>query len=184
MARIPETAGDGEVAERIRARRPGGVLRPIDRVLLHSPKVADGWNSFLGAIRGGMTLRADLRELIILRIAVLNDAPYEWDSHHADALSAGLSADQMQALRRTDADEAIELDDLQRMVVGFTDAMTRGVVVPDALFVELLESLGTEATVELTITAAAYNMVSRLVVTLGVEPIHADPDFDSKAVRQ
>ncbi|MCW2758562.1 MAG: Carboxymuconolactone decarboxylase [Nocardioidaceae bacterium] len=169
MARVPETLGDGEVAERIRARRPGGVLRPIDRVLLHSPRLADGWNALLGAIRGGISLGPDLRELVVLRIAVLNEAPYEWASHEADAQAAGLGPAQRDALRRDDAARAPELDELQRAVVRFTDAVTRDLVVPDELFDGLAARLGIQAVVELAATAAAYNMVSRLVVTLGVE---------------
>lgn len=169
MARVPETLGDGDIAERIRARRPHGVLRPIDKVLLHSPRVADGWNSLLGAIRSGMSLRPDLRELVILRIAVLNHAPYEWASHEADALAAGLGESQLEALRRPDAAQAGELDTLQRAVVCFTDALTREVAAPDALFDEIAAQLGTEQMVELTLTVAAYNMVSRLVVALDVQ---------------
>ena len=75
MARLPDVATDDEVAARIRARR-GGELRPLDTMLLHSPPVANGWNELMGAIRRDTTVPADLRELVILRIAVLNAAPY------------------------------------------------------------------------------------------------------------
>ncbi|MGH3494852.1 MAG: carboxymuconolactone decarboxylase family protein, partial [Sciscionella sp.] len=71
MARVPDGTADGPVAERIRARR-SGQLHDLDRVLLHSPPVADGWNTFIGVIREGTTLPGDLRELAILRVAVLN----------------------------------------------------------------------------------------------------------------
>jgi len=169
VARVPDTSGEGAVAERIRARRPGGVLRPVDKVLLHSPRVADGWNSLLGAIRGGMSLRADLREIVVLRIAVLNDATYEWASHEQDAAAAGLTTAHLAALRRPDAAEAPELDDEQRLAVVLTDTMTREVAVPEALLEDVAARLGTEQLVELAVTVATYNMVSRLVVALGVE---------------
>jgi 4-carboxymuconolactone decarboxylase len=169
MARVPDAEGDDEVAARIRSRRPGGVLRPIDHVLLHCPPVADGWNDLLGAIRARMGLRADLRELVILRIAVLNDAPYEWDSHQADAVAAGLSDEQIAALRGQDAAQSAALDELQRQVVRYADRMTARVDVPAELFQEVATSLDQRSLVELTITIAAYNMVSRLVVALDVE---------------
>jgi 4-carboxymuconolactone decarboxylase len=70
MARLPEISADGDVAARIAARR-GGTLRPLDTMLLHSPPVADGWNELLGAIRRDTTVPADLREIVILRVAVL-----------------------------------------------------------------------------------------------------------------
>jgi 4-carboxymuconolactone decarboxylase len=169
VARVPDAEGEGDVAESIRARRPGGVLRPIDRVLLHSPQVANGWNTLLGTIRGGMNLRADLRELIILRIAVLNHAPYEWASHEKDAVEAGLSADQMSALRGPDPSSSGEFDDLQLAVLAYTDTITRDIAVPDAVFAAVSSRLDTQDVVEVTLTIAAYNMVSRLVVAMDVE---------------
>lgn len=167
MARVPDTSGAGEVAERIRARR-GGVLRPIDRVLLHSPRLADGWNGLLGTLRGGTTLPADLRELVVLRIAVLNDAAYEWASHEKDARAAGLTTDQLAVLRLETAATDPALDADQQLVVALTDTMTREISVPDALFDRVFERFGSEQVVELITTVAAYNMVSRLVVALDV----------------
>ena len=64
------------------ARRAPRPLQPLDLTLLHSPPVALGWNSFLGAIRTETTLAADIREIAICRVAVLNGAAYEW-AHHA-----------------------------------------------------------------------------------------------------
>src|SRR6266700_1360047 len=87
VARLPAAAGDGEVAERIRARR-GGTLYLLDELLLHSPPVADGWNQLLGAIRQRITLPAAIWVLVVLRIAVLNRAAYEWVTHRADARRA------------------------------------------------------------------------------------------------
>lgn len=168
MARVPDTSGAGEVAERIRARR-GGFLRPIDRVLLHSPRVADGWNGLLGTLRGGTTLPADLREIVVLRIAVLNEASYEWDSHEKDALAVGITPEQMAVLRLETAATDPALDADQQLVVSLTDTMTQEIAVPDALFDRVSERFGSEQLVELVTTVAAYNMVSRLVVALDVK---------------
>ncbi|MFT4009649.1 MAG: carboxymuconolactone decarboxylase family protein [Nocardioidaceae bacterium] len=168
MARVPETDGHGEVAARIRARRPGGVLRPIDKVLLHSPTVADAWNTLLGTLRGGIDLRADLRELVVMRIAVLNRAHYEWASHENDALAAGLTADQLAALREPSVDSA-EFSDDQVAALAVVDAMTTRVDVDGSLIEDLVTSLGLQQAVELVVTIAAYNMVSRIIVALDVD---------------
>jgi hypothetical protein len=64
-----------EIVSSIRARR-GGALLNLDRMLLHSPPFAKGWNEFL---RGnGLTLAPKLRELAICGVAVLNNAEYEF----------------------------------------------------------------------------------------------------------
>ena len=73
MARLRYVTDNSEVASRIRRRR-GGHLTPLDGMLLHSPPLADGWNSLLGVIRNQSTLPHDIRELAILRVAALNGA--------------------------------------------------------------------------------------------------------------
>jgi 4-carboxymuconolactone decarboxylase len=165
MARLPDATTDDEVAARIRARR-GGELRPLDAMLLHSPPVADGWNQLMGAIRGQTTVPPDLRELVILRIAVLNDAPYEWDSHQQPGRQAGLGDRELTAIRA--AGPAAPLTDLQQLVMASTDAMTRGVGLPEPLFSGLRGHLSDRQVFELITTVAAYNMVSRIVVALNI----------------
>ena len=171
MARIAETSGEGAVADRIRDRRPAGQLRPLDRVLLHSPQVADGWNMLLGTLRSGTSVPPALRELIILRIAVLNEAPYEWASHEGDARAAGLGDAVLATLRHEVPDPTVltQTHPLAGLVVEATDLMTRKLTVPDAVLDTLHHELGVVQTVEAIVTIAAYNMVSRLVVALGVE---------------
>ncbi|WP_405866574.1 MULTISPECIES: carboxymuconolactone decarboxylase family protein [unclassified Streptomyces] len=163
MARLPDTDGTDEIAQRIRARR-GGTLHPLDRMLLHSPELADGWNSLLGAIRGRLQLPADIREMAILRIAVLNRATYEWTAHEPDARRAGLGDRELAELHR----DKPELDARRRRVIAYTDAMTRDVHVPDELFDALRADFTDTELVELTATVAAYNMVSRFLVALDV----------------
>jgi AhpD family alkylhydroperoxidase len=188
VARLTGTDGSGQVADRIRARR-GGTLRPLDRMLLHSPPVADGWNSLLGAIRQRTALPAEIRELVILRIAVLNRARYEWVAHEGEARAAGLTGAHLDALRDEHAADHRALDERQRRAVAYTDAMTRHVHVPDAVFDALHGHFTSAEVVELTATIAAYGMVSRFLVALQVElpapaadpgagPAATDPEAD------
>jgi 4-carboxymuconolactone decarboxylase len=165
VTRLPDAVADDAVAARIRSRR-GGELRPVDQALLHSPPIADGWNDLLGAIRGRTTLAADLREIVILRVAVLNGAAYEWDSHEPVARRCGLRDDQLEALRAELP--GVPLTPLQLLVIACTDALTRDVGLPDPIFDQLREHFDDRQVVELIATVAAYNMVSRLVVALQI----------------
>ena len=76
MARIPYADLSHPEAqplvERIVAER-GSVLH-LYQMLLHSP-AAGGWLNHLTSIRQLSTLPGDLRELVIMRVAVLNGAP-------------------------------------------------------------------------------------------------------------
>jgi 4-carboxymuconolactone decarboxylase len=164
MARLPAADGTGEVADRVRARR-GGTLTALDQMLLHSEPLADGWNTLMGAVRTRFELAADLRELVICRIAVLNDADYEWRAHAPLLQQAGFDSEQLAAVRSGDT---TCLTTEQRACLALADAMTRDVRLPHSLFEEVLGHLGERATVELVATVAAYNMVSRFLVALGV----------------
>lgn len=75
-----ESEADNAILSRVKHRR-GGKLLELDRTLLHSPPVADGWNSFLLSIRTQTTLSTSIRECAICRVAILNKAFYEWDHH-------------------------------------------------------------------------------------------------------
>ena len=58
---------------------------------------------------------------------------------------------------------------LEQLVLELTDAMTRDIVVPDALMERVREHFDPKGIVEVVATVAAYNMVSRLLVALNVE---------------
>jgi len=157
---------DGELLRSIRSRR-GGTLLNLDRQLLHSAPLARGWNSLMGAIRGQTQLDGALRELVILRVAVLNRAPYEFDQHAPVALIEGLSQAQVDAVR--DWQGSALFDARARDVLAYADAMTLNVQVPQALFDALRTHLPQREVVELTATVAAYNMVSRFLEALQIE---------------
>jgi alkylhydroperoxidase family enzyme len=157
---------DGELLRSIRARR-GGTLLNLDRQLLHSAPLARGWNSLMGAIRGQTQLDGALRELVILRVAVLNRAPYEFAQHAPVALAEGLSQAQVHAVR--DWQGSALFDARSRAVLAYADAMTLQVQVPQPLFDALRTHLPDREVVELTATVAGYNMVSRFLEALQIE---------------
>ncbi|MFJ7216189.1 carboxymuconolactone decarboxylase family protein [Amycolatopsis sp. NPDC098790] len=164
MARLGYVTEGGGVADRIRRRR-GGRLTPLDGMLLHSPALADGWNSLLGAVRGASTLPADVRELAVLRVAELNGAAYEWTAHEPVAREAGMTDEQLAALRGGDPSA---LDGRQRAALAYTDAMTEKIAVEQPVFDALAAHFDEQQVVELSVTVAAYNMVSRFLVALEV----------------
>lgn len=168
MPRLPllDEHSVGDVADRVRSRR-GGRLTPLDRLLLHSPPVTDGWNGMLGAIRSRTTLAADMRELVICRVAAINDAGYEWAAHAPLVLASGVTAQELEAVRT--GTPGVLSEGLQA-AVDYASAMTEHVAVPDELFRRVRRHLDEREVVELTATVAAYNMVSRFLVALQLEP--------------
>lgn len=168
------SADEASILERVQARRGEGGLVPLDLALLHSFPVADGWNSFLGAIRTRTSLPADLREIAICRVAALNGAWFEW-MHHAPLLTeTGFGDDALALVKReqghnpTDAEVAAVLNEKQAAVLRYTEAMTDHVSVPEEVSARVKELFSEQEVVEITATAAAYNCVSRFLVALDV----------------
>lgn len=164
-------ASDPVLAAAIRARR-GGQLLNLDRMLLYSPALAKGWNGFLGAVRNELSAPARLRELAMCAVAVLNGAEYEYLHHAPLYVRAGASQAQADALRdpAAAAADAQLYDAAERAVLQLTLEMTREVQVSDATFAALRAALPDPEAVELVGVVAAYNMVSRFLVALQVEP--------------
>lgn len=176
MARLPyvphDIAEPREVVDAIRARR-GGALLNLDRILLHSPPVASGWNALLGAVRRDLVLSPMLRELAMCAVAVLNGAEYEWEHHAPLFVQAGGTEAQLAALRDpvAAAGDAALFGAAERAAIALTVEMTRDVRVGDGTFAAVREALGGDREAfELVVTIAAYNMVSRVLMAVGVEP--------------
>ncbi len=155
------------IEARISAAR--GRISPLYGVLLNSPTVVDGWEALLTAIRQKTGISARLRELTILRVAVLNRAPYEFEAHISHAKAAGMTDEMIEALRApADPDDIAGIEPLDRIVLRYTDSMTRDIHVPDDVYQALQTHFDDQAIVELTATIAAYNMVSRFLSALRI----------------
>ena len=61
----------------------------------------------------------------------------------------------------------------QRAVLAYTDSMTRDIHVPDAVFDPLRDYFSKREIVELTATIGGYNLVSRFLEALAVDPEQA-----------
>ena len=161
-----------ELLAAIRERR-GGRLINLDRMLLHSPAFTEGWNGFLGTVRGGLSLAPALRELAICVVAVVNGAEYEFHHHAPELRRAGASQGQIDALRRPEAAAADErlFSAQERLIIRLAVEMTRDVTVSDATFDAARAALGSDRLmVEAVGVIACYNMVSRFLVALDVQP--------------
>ena len=166
-----DLAEPAELVAAIRQRR-GGTLFNLDRMLLHSPPFARGWNTFMGAVRTELSLQPKLSELAICVVAVLNEAAYEFGHHAPLYQRAGGTAAQVAALRDPLAARTNPLfDTLEQAVLRLTISMTREIKVSPQILADLHAQLpGDQPLVELIGTIAAYNMVSRFLIATNVKP--------------
>lgn len=173
MARIPliDEKGHPELADavaKIRGAR-GGRLLNFYRALLNSPRLASAWLDFNNAVRYQTGLDDRVRELVIMRVAVLNRAGYVLDIHKSRyAEPAGVTRAQVEALR--DWRKSGLFGPEESALLAYVDAMTRDVAVPDAVFKGLRAHFSERAVVELTVLVAAYNMHTRVLKALKIDP--------------
>ncbi len=180
--RIPDWTADlkpqpQDLVDAVKKRR-GGELIALDKVLLWSEPIARGWNVYLGAVRTGLPTSRKLRELGILVVALLTGADYEYKHHAPDFLAAGGTPGELDALNRfinahprgVVADALLGLD--ERAVIEYAVQVTLDVKVSDAVFARMKAQFDTTQIVEITTAIAAYNMVARILVPLGITGQH------------
>ncbi len=166
----PELA---DLIARIRGGR-GGRLLNIYRMLLHSPVLAEKWLEQVTAVRWHTGLDGKLREIVIIRIAVLNRVEYVLKAHvPAFALREGLTTEQCGALAQWHASTLF--DDGQRAALAYTDAMTRDIQVSDAVHAGLKQHFSERQIVELTVLIGTYNMHTRVLQALEIDPEDSAP---------
>lgn len=160
-----------DIVAPIRKRRGGTLFEP-DRVVLHAPQFARGWNAIAQAVRHEMSLSAKLRELAICAVGMLNHAEYEVEKHAPEFYKAGGKPEQIAAL--ADVPTAIRnvalFDAAERATLQLSLEMTRDVEVTDATFAAVKAMLpSNQQVVELVGTVGFYNMISRVLVALHIE---------------
>ncbi|MEQ1865884.1 MAG: carboxymuconolactone decarboxylase family protein [Micropepsaceae bacterium] len=108
-----------------------------------------------------------LREIAIIRAGVLSKAKYEVHQHERIGRDLGMSEALIKAIHAGPDDGGF--NDLQRLVMRYTDDVVRNVRASDATFAPLSERLSLQEMQELTVTIGYYMMVSRFLETFDVD---------------
>jgi 4-carboxymuconolactone decarboxylase len=156
---------------RIRASR-GRVLN-IHRIVGLAPKLLRAQASYACALREESSLPRDLQELLILRIAQVNDSAYEQSVHRPIALDCGVSPAKLDALPSWSA--AAVFEPRERVALRFVDQAARSGEVDKEIFQALQDAFSPREIVELTALVGWYVGNSRFVRALQIAP-EAAPD--------
>jgi 4-carboxymuconolactone decarboxylase len=174
---IPPAPLPDDVANQI--QQSGAQQVNLYRALAHAPKLLKAWIDFAWALREQCDTPRQLRELVILRTAQRMLSQYEWHQHRRMAAEAGIDEHQVAELAMWRTSPAFT--EAERAVLALTDAIVDGQVA-DEHNTALSEHFDPQARVELTLTAAFYCAVPRLLDALRV-PVETSPtsaDSDRK----
>ncbi|KAI0046072.1 hypothetical protein FA95DRAFT_1589605 [Auriscalpium vulgare] len=161
-ARVPyvfPAPGTDPVADALRARRPNNTLLDLDGVLNNN------------------TIPGTMRELIILRSAVISNAAYIWIQHEPVARSEGLTTAQLQTIRFAPPFSGLTpgttfhgtLAPELVAALNFADFSLSLVHIPDAVYNGLSEFLSDSQMVLATATVGFYALTARFVVGLNID---------------
>jgi 4-carboxymuconolactone decarboxylase len=156
------SAEDREMAER---NKVNGEVINIFKVLMQNPKLTRSWARFAGYIMGRLSLPVRDRELLILRIGWLNQAPYEWEQHVRISKSAGLTDDEID---RVSKGPKAGWDKHDAALLQAADDLREKSVVSDETWKQLSERYSIEQMMDAVFTIGQYNLVSWALNSFGV----------------
>lgn len=110
------------------------------------------------AIFGADDIDAQHREVIILRAAVVLDAPYEWQANEQMARNAGLTDAQISAIAADGAARGLP-DDFGLLTVATDEMLTSGTLT-DATLQRLMDTFGVVTTRRYIATIAWFSLLS------------------------
>jgi len=155
----------GEDAETVAKNRIGGRDLNLFRVLMHHPKLTKRWALFAGHIMSKQTIAVRERELVILRIGWLNEAPYEWAQHVEIAKRAGVTENEIERVQLgPKAGWSIH----DAALLQAADDLFENSVISDATWETLVTKYSTEQMIDLVFTIGQYNLVSWALNSFGV----------------
>jgi 4-carboxymuconolactone decarboxylase len=134
-----------------------------------SEPVFNGFNTMGGAFYGpASSLPPTLREIAILRVGYMSNAPYETYQHEASGRQNGLGDTQIEALKHG-GEHKEAFDEAQQAVVNFTEDVVKNVKASDATLAAVRKHLSDKQVLDLILLIGFYMMVSRFLETTGVE---------------
>jgi alkylhydroperoxidase family enzyme len=148
-------------------------------LLAHHPALATAYHHFNGHLLFASTLSPRQRELLILRVAALRDAIYEWEQHALLAGDAGITVSEVERIRSGEA--AGGWSPLEAALLRAAEELVHDARIGDATWTTLAGELDTQQLLDLVFTVGAYDLLAMAFRTFDVE---LDDDLRRRAAPQ
>lgn len=155
MTRMP-LANAAEQPEHIKEllERPGTL--DVLRLIANAPNIFDAWSQMAGQLFDSPTFTPRMREVIILRVAHLQESPYELAQHVVFARKAGLTDQQIDALQDKADLDAAGFESGERLVIDTVTELCTTRRLSDGSFAQAHKLLGDEALTEMLMIVSCY----------------------------
>ena len=133
----------------------------VSRMIAGTDDMMVGAVAMVRAVFDAKHIPAQVRELIILRTAMLLDCPYEWQQNVQMAKNAGCTQAQIDAVA---ADGAVDsLGEEVNLVMSATDELTKTGTLSDGVLQQLLDRYQPTLTRKMILTISWFNLLSRFL---------------------
>lgn len=143
-----------------------GTVLNVHRVMALHPELMTAWAPLRRHVATAGSFDPRLRELAILRVATRVGVEYEWHHHVARGLAAGLTNDEINAVR---SNELGGLHPDEALLVAAVDELLDDLELTDATLHSLEPSIGAEGVLDIVVTVGVYVTLAMLIKTAGVE---------------
>jgi alkylhydroperoxidase family enzyme len=150
-------------AERANPSGAGNVLS----TLVRHPDLTRAYLPFNAYLLRNSTLSPRVREVALLRVVYRSDCGYLWSHHLPIAAQAGLSAEDIGAIRSGDCPEPLD-----QVVVRAVDDLTAYSTITQSTWDELGRVFSDQQRMDLVFTIGGYFLLAMAVNTFGVQDEH------------
>ena len=145
--------------------RPKG--RNVLGLLAQHPELARAYNTFNGHVQFASTMAPRERELLVLRVAAVRRAPYEWAQHVVQAGDAGLTDDEID--RVAEGPDAPGWSPVDRALLAATDELLADCTITDETWSALAAALDVQQLLDVIFTVGAYETLAMALNAVGIE---------------
>lgn len=146
-------------------RKAGSSLNVI-LTLAHNPELAKRYFNFGVYILRFSSLDPRLREITTLRTAWLYDSEYEWTKHVATALRVGVTAAEIEAVKKGPDDGG--WGQLERDLLSAVDQLIRKNRIEDATWAGIARHLDKKQQLDFLFSVTSYAMLAMVINSLRI----------------
>jgi 4-carboxymuconolactone decarboxylase len=170
LAKIPDPSDRLSPAGKELLARLGEKRGPVDgmyRTMLLNPELTEAVSALGTYLRFGSSALSDRdRELVILRVARVTGAAYEWVKHEPKAREAGVNEEILDAMRRGKAPAGLE--PTERSLVEAADLVLKREALPEPLQATLVAGIGEAALLELVVLVGFYATIAGFIAAFEI----------------
>ncbi len=145
----------------------GNVTLNVARMIANSDAAFYPFSMLGNSLLTRSKLSGKLREIAILRTAKVSHSVYEWTQHVPIAKSTGCTEEQIAAIDNWEGANCF--NDVERLVLKFTDEVARNVKGSRETLEALKKHMGAAEIVELVLSIGFWGMVARVLETTEVD---------------